>query len=144
MLSSGSLPSPTNSTLDPPYSPTKSEMEENSDTADFNLGSSPEMYSSPGLDQQDGKFDIGIDWEDDPIFLADRILDEQKEDIGGEENVGEAVEMTDKDSVELELVWSKEDLTEINEEELDDDISKTPRIRTQKRPPRLSSQSTIE
>ena len=125
MLSSGSLPSPTNSTLDPPYSPTKSEMEENSDTADFNLGASPEMYSSPGRDQQDGKFDdIGIDWEeDDPIFLADGILDQQKENIGGEENVGEAVEMTDKDSVELELVWSKEDLTEINEEELDDDIA---------------------
>ena len=47
--SSGSLPSPTRSTLDPPYSPTKSEMEgisPSSSTADFSLGSSPMLLPS--------------------------------------------------------------------------------------------------
>ena len=47
--SSGSLPSPTRSTLDPPYSPTKSEMEgisPSSSTADFSLRSSPMLLPS--------------------------------------------------------------------------------------------------
>ena len=65
------------------------------------------MFSSSRAYQKDEKADISVDKEEDPVFLAEGIMDEEN-DIGNEDGDGKTVEITAKDNDELNMSGAKE------------------------------------